>query len=144
MKQAYLRKAAIATACFACAAMFSLDWSERNGVSLSIESAQARVGRPLTPMSGAGVARRHARRAAYGAGVVGAGVVGAGLATAGAVAAAGYYGATSPYGSYAYYGSPYYYGGPYHWSKEYATINGITCTPGTPVKLDDGHMYNCQ
>jgi hypothetical protein len=139
MKQAYLRKAAIATACFACAAMFSLDWSERNGVSLSIESAQARVGRPLTPMSGAGVARRHARRGAYGAGVVGAGVVGAGLA-AGAVAAA-----TSPYGSgpYAYYGSPYYYGGPYHWSKEYATINGITCTPGTAVKLDDGQMHNC-
>jgi hypothetical protein len=41
-------------------------WSEQSGVSLSVESAQARIGRPLTPLSVAGVARRHYRRAAYG------------------------------------------------------------------------------
>jgi hypothetical protein len=118
--------------------MFSLDWSEQNGVSLSIESAQARVGRPLTPVSVAGVARRQTRRAVYGAGVVGAGVVGAG-----AVAAAGYYGATAPYYGSGYYGSgPYaYYGAPY---QDYKTRNGFVCEPGTQVKLDDGRMHNCQ
>ena len=77
MKQMSLSKAAIATSAFACAALFSFGWSEQTGVSLSIESAQARVGRPLTPVSVAGVARRQDRRAAYGAGVVGAGVAGA-------------------------------------------------------------------
>jgi hypothetical protein len=47
-------------------------------------TAEARIGRPLTPMSYAGVARRTTRRAAY----VGA----AGAAAVGAAAAAGYYG----------------------------------------------------
>ena len=133
MKQAGLRKAAIATACVACAAMFSLDWSEQSGISLSIESAQARVGRPLTPVSVAGVARRQTRRAVYGAGVVGAGVVGAG-------AAAAYYGAAAPYG-----GGPYYYGAraPYAYGG-YPATNSFVCQPGTMVRLDDGRMYNCQ
>jgi hypothetical protein len=36
--------------------------------------AQARVGRPLTPMSYAGVARRTTRQAYYGAGAVAVGV----------------------------------------------------------------------
>jgi hypothetical protein len=142
MKQAGLRKAAIATACVACGAMFSLDWSEQNGVSLSIESAQARVGRPLTPVSVAGVARRQTRRAVYGAGVVGAGLVGAG-----AVATGAYYGATAPYyaGGGPYYGG-YYGGGPYAYygAQDYKTRNGFICEPGTQVKLDDGRMHNCQ
>jgi hypothetical protein len=69
----------IATATFACTALLSFGWSEQRGVSLSIESADARVGRPLTPVSVAGVARRQYRRGAYGYGY-GAGVVGAGLA----------------------------------------------------------------
>jgi hypothetical protein len=47
-----------------------------------VASAEARVGRPLTPMSYAGVARRTTRRA------VGVGVVGAG------VAAGAYYGSS--------------------------------------------------
>ena len=42
-----------------------------------ISSAEARIGRPLTPMSYAGVARRTTRRA-VGVGVVGAGAVAAG------------------------------------------------------------------
>jgi len=39
-------------------------------------SAEARVGRPLTPMSYAGVARRTTRRAAYGAAAAGAAAYG--------------------------------------------------------------------
>jgi len=131
MKQVSLGKAAIAVSIFACATMLSFDWTEQKGVSLSVESAQARVGRPLTPVSVAGVARRQGRRAAIGAAAVGAGVVGAG------VAAAGYYGATAPYyGS----GGPYaYYGG-----QDYATRNGFVCQPGTMVRMDDGRMHPCQ
>jgi hypothetical protein len=37
-----------------------------------LSSAEARVGRPATPMSYAGVARRTTRRAAYGAAAAGA------------------------------------------------------------------------
>jgi hypothetical protein len=131
MKQVSLGKAAIAVSVFACATMLTFDWTEQKGVSLSVDSAQARVGRPLTPVSVAGVARRQGRRAAIGAAAVGAGVVGAG------VAAAGYYGATAPYyGS----GGPYaYYGG-----QDYATRNGFVCQPGTLTRLDDGRMYPCQ
>jgi hypothetical protein len=150
MKKVALRKAAIAVPVLACAAMFSFDWSEQAGVSISIESAQARIGRPLTPVSVAGVARRQARRATYG---YGAGVVGAGVAAAGAVAAAGYYGATAPYYGSGYYGggpyrTGYYGGGPYAYYgapyQDYNTRNGFICTPGTLVKLDDGRMHNCQ
>jgi len=131
MKHASLGKTAIAVSVFACATMLSFDWSEQKGVSLSVESAQARVGRPLTPVSVAGVARRQGRRAAIGAAAIGAAAVGAG------VVGAGYYGATAPYyGS----GGPYaYYGG-----QDYATRNGFVCQPGTMVRLDDGRMYPCQ
>jgi len=131
MKHASLGKTAIAVSVFACATMLSFDWTEQKGVSLSVESAQARVGRPLTPVSVAGVARRQGRRAAIGAAAIGAAAVGAG------VVGAGYYGATAPYyGS----GGPYaYYGG-----QDYATRNGFVCQPGTMVRLDDGRMYPCQ
>ena len=131
MKHASLGKTAIAVSVFACATMLSIDWTEQKGVSLSVESAQARVGRPLTPVSVAGVARRQGRRAAIGAAAIGAAAVGAG------VVGAGYYGATAPYyGS----GGPYaYYGG-----QDYATRNGFACQPGTMTKLDDGRMYPCQ
>src|SRR6478736_3791499 len=47
------------------AAPFSLQWS-RKTVALSLDSADARVGRPLTTMSVAGVHRRAHRHAAYG------------------------------------------------------------------------------
>jgi hypothetical protein len=131
MKQVRLGKAAIAVSVLACATMLSFDWTEQKGVSLSVDSAQARVGRPMTPGSVAGVNRRHGRRAAIGAAAVGAGMVGAGIA------AAGYYGATAPYygggGPYAYYGA-----------QDYATRNGFVCQPGTMVRLDDGRMYPCQ
>jgi hypothetical protein len=42
-----------------------------------VSSAEARIGRPLTPMSYAGVARRTTRRAVVGGAVVGGAVAGA-------------------------------------------------------------------
>jgi len=140
MKQVSLRKIAIVASAFACTALLSFGWSEQGGVSLSVESAQARVGRPLTPMSVAGVARRQTRRAVYGAGVVGAGVVGAGAVAA----AAGYYGS----GPYAYYhnGNANNYGNGYNYTSwdDYAKRNGIVCRPGTWFKGDDGLQHICQ
>jgi hypothetical protein len=41
----------------------SLHQSQDKSLSLSLDRADARVGRPLTPGSVAGVARRHTRRA---------------------------------------------------------------------------------
>ena len=63
------------------AAPFSLQWSQKT-VALSLDTADARVGRPLTPVSVAGVHRRAYRRAAYGT--------------------------AAAYGGYAAYGSGYY------------------------------------
>ena len=61
---------------------------------LSLDAAEARIGRPLTPLSVAGVNRRAHRRAYYRTGV---GVVGAGAVTAGAVTTGAYVaGAASP------------------------------------------------
>ena len=100
MNQMSPMKLAIAGSTVVCAALLSFGWSEQRGVSLSIESAQARVGRPLTPVSVAGVARRQNRRAAYGYGGYGYGRYGYGAAAVGTGAvAAGYYGNR-------YYGNP--------------------------------------
>lgn len=84
-----LKTLAIATSALACGVMLSVGWTEQGGVSLSVESAQARVGRPLTPVSVAGVARRTTRRAYYGAAAVGVGAAAAG---------AYYYGSQPSYG----------------------------------------------
>jgi hypothetical protein len=107
----HVRKAALAASAFTCAALFSFSWSQQEGISVKVESAQARVGRPLTPMSVAGVARRQNRRAGYG---YGAGVVGAGVAGAAALGTAAAVAATSPnwgWGDDRYYGRTGYYGG---------------------------------
>ena len=132
-------KIASAIPTFACAIFLSFGWSEQRGVSLSIESAQARVGRPLTPVSVAGVARRQNRRAAYGYGYGGA--VGAGLAAAtiGTAAAA----ATSPWGYYGnrYYGNPYdsnaYAGGNYYGAGYFAS------SPWGDYECRNPHAYSC-
>ena len=50
----------------------SLHWSPAKSLSLSVDTTDARVGRPLTPMSVAGVNRRVHRRAYYGAAAAGA------------------------------------------------------------------------
>jgi hypothetical protein len=63
----------IAAAALFCAAPLSVHWSPAKSLSLSSDTANARVGRPLTPMSVAGVNRRVHRRAYYGAAAAGAG-----------------------------------------------------------------------
>ncbi|MDE1936759.1 hypothetical protein [Bradyrhizobium sp.] len=56
---------------------FSLRYTPTNLLSVSLDRAEARVGRPLTPGSVAGVHRRVHRRAYYGAAAVGAAAAGA-------------------------------------------------------------------
>jgi hypothetical protein len=174
MTHLHPRKLAIGASTFVCATLLSLGWSGQGGPALSIDSAQARVGRPLTPVSVAGVARRQYRRAnyGYGAAAVGAGLAGAAVVgTTAAVAAA-----TNPWGyNDSYYGNgPYvgngglaanaYYGGSvettpfnlqrayrgngpwygYNGWSDYKARYGIVCDPGTTFKGDDGLMHVCQ
>ena len=75
MKQITLKRSFLAAAVVAFAVAGSIDWTQNDGFSFSVESAQARVGRPLTPVSVAGVARRTTRRAVVGGAAVGAAVV---------------------------------------------------------------------
>ena len=117
---------------------------------------------PLTPVSVAGVARRHYRRAAIGT----AAVVGAGAYYGGGYhGGAGYYSGTVRGARAAYYGGypsaagtaegvgpydavrAYHAGGPwygYNGWDDYAGRNAIKCTPGGMTRLDDGLMYRCQ
>jgi hypothetical protein len=76
MKNINIKRAFLATVVFAFGTLGSVTWSPSSGLSLSIESAQARVGRPLTPVSVAGVARRTTRRAVVGGAAVGAAAAG--------------------------------------------------------------------
>jgi hypothetical protein len=62
----------VAVALSSTAAPLSLHFSSSTLPSVSMDRAEARVGRPLTPMSVAGVNRRVHRRAYYGAAAVGA------------------------------------------------------------------------
>jgi hypothetical protein len=115
--------AIIGGAALLTAAPFTLQWSQRS-VSLSVDSAEARVGRPLTPFSVAGVNRRAYRRAGRSAVYAGA---------AAAAAAAAVYGLGAYYGGYGYPGysysapgagysyGPYYggYGGGYYSTAPY-------------------------
>jgi hypothetical protein len=64
----------------ATAGVFGLLWSGEilpNRETGLVATAQARIGRPLTPMSYAGVARRTTRRAVVGGAAVGAAAAGA-------------------------------------------------------------------
>ena len=74
MKHISLKRALLVVAVVACSAG-SVDWSSE-GISFSVGSAHARVGRPLTPASVAGVARRTTRRAVVGGAVVGGAAAG--------------------------------------------------------------------
>ena len=62
----------IAAAALFCAVPLSLHWSAAKSPTLSFDTADARIGRPLTPGSVAGVNRRVHRRAYYGAAAAGA------------------------------------------------------------------------
>jgi hypothetical protein len=75
-----------------CAAPLTLRWSESGGLTVSQTEANARVGRPLTATSIAGVHRRAHRRAYRGA----------------------YYGGYAYYPR-AYYARPYYRRGYYRY-----------------------------
>ena len=66
------RLSAFVASALLCAAPLSLHWSPAKTLSLSVDTASARVGHPLTPMSVAGVNRRVNRRAYYGAAAAGA------------------------------------------------------------------------
>ena len=76
MRKINIKRALLATAILALGSLASISWSPSEGLSVAVETAQARVGRPLTPVSVAGVARRHTRRAVVGAAAVGAAATG--------------------------------------------------------------------
>lgn len=76
MRKISIRRALLATAFLALGSLASINWSPGQGFSVAIDTAQARVGRPLTPVSVAGVARRQTRRAVVGTAAVGAAAVG--------------------------------------------------------------------
>jgi hypothetical protein len=63
MKKMSMIGATLIGAAMLSAAPISLHQSQDKGLSLSIDSAYARVGHPATPGSVAGVARRTTRRA---------------------------------------------------------------------------------
>ena len=77
MKKISVIGATLVGAAVLCAAPISLHQSQDKGLSLSVDKAQARIGRPLTPGSIAGVHRRHERRA-YRGGYYGHGYYGHG------------------------------------------------------------------
>src|SRR5262249_37736054 len=85
---------------------FSLQWSQKN-VALSRDSAEARIGRPLTATSVAGVSRRVHRRA-YRRAVYGTAVAGLGGYSYYRYSSPAYTSYTAPY-SYSY-SAPYRYG----------------------------------
>jgi len=134
-----------------CTTPYSLSVTPQGSVSLSLDSAAARIGHPLTPMSVAGVHRRAMRRtygvganlgyhpvaraALYGAAATGAGYYGAGYGGWGgygyhpvaraalAATGAGYYGAG--YGGWGGHGYGTGYGYPaYGYGYGYGTGYG--------------------
>ena len=70
MKSMNKKRIVLAAAALVCGVLVSVQWPQGSDITLSVDSAQARVGRPLTPASAAGVARRTTRRHVYGAPVV--------------------------------------------------------------------------
>jgi hypothetical protein len=66
MKKLSVIGATLVVAAVLCAAPISLHQSQDKGLSLSVDKARARIGRPLTPGSVAGVHRRYERRAYRG------------------------------------------------------------------------------
>ena len=78
MKKISVIGATLVAAAVLCAAPISLHLSQDKGLSLSVDKARARIGRPLTPGSIAGVHRRQERRGYYGQGYYGHGYYGHG------------------------------------------------------------------
>ncbi len=76
MKRGMLGKLVVAAVVVGFGMFGSFGWSSGEGLSLSLGKAEARVGRPLTPVSVAGVARRTTRRAVVGGAAAGAAAAG--------------------------------------------------------------------
>jgi len=96
-----------ATATWLCAIPVSIERSDNLRIRVKADTAQARIGRPGTPVSVAGVARRNARRGAY-YGYYRPGIAAGAVATGAIAAGAGsYYG--NRYGYPATYGYGYGY-----------------------------------
>jgi hypothetical protein len=66
---------------------------------------------------------------------------GAAVATAGTIATAPFGMATAYNDRYGYYGAGWNGG---RWDQGYSARNGMTCTPGTSIKGDDGRRHVCQ
>jgi hypothetical protein len=138
MRQMALRKFAIAISTVAFAALFTVGWSEQRGISVSVESAQARrlyvsphyyYNHYRADLSGVSW---DAVRAYY------AGGPWCGIGSAAGYGTVGY--STVGYGAA---------GGLNNWTcysgwDDYAHRNGIGCTPGSLVKGGDGIDYVCQ
>jgi hypothetical protein len=77
MKKLSLLGVFLGAAFLFAASPVSFHWSRAKTLFLSLDTADARIGRPLTPMSVAGVNRRVHRRAYYGAAAAGAAAAGA-------------------------------------------------------------------
>jgi hypothetical protein len=126
MKKLSLFAVSVSGALVCAAVPASFNWSPAKVTLFSVDTAEARVGRPLTATSVAGVSRRvnrrAYRRAAVGAGVVAAGAVAAG-AYVGAAASAAYYD-TGP--AVTYGGSGYGYGGYGPGPSSYVTVDPVT------------------
>lgn len=130
MKQIRLKNFAIAASTIAIAALFSVSWSEQHGISLSVQSAQARARVYIYPHYynpySTNPSDWYAVRAYYAGGPwcrLGTGV------------GYGYGAGVGPWaGSYTCYSG---------WD-DYAHRNGIGCTPGGIVKGGDGINYVCQ
>jgi hypothetical protein len=77
MRLVSTKRMLLVAAALGCGMFGSIGWSQDSGIALTVQSAEARVGRPLTPVSVAGVARRTTRRAVVGGAAVGAAAAGA-------------------------------------------------------------------
>lgn len=130
MTQTAFRKFAIATSTIAFAALFTVDWSEQRGLSLSVESAQARrlyvSPYPYNHYIPDQTSLPWYAVRAYYTGGPWCGVGG----RTGYSTTVGVFGRAS----YTCYDG---------WDS-YAKLNGIGCTPGTLIKGGDGIMYVCQ
>ena len=76
MNSIKINRMLLAAAVLGSGALVSIEWPRSGTPALSIQSAEARVGRPATPASVAGVARRTTRRAVVGGAAVGAAAAG--------------------------------------------------------------------
>ena len=114
MKQAGLGRFLIATSAVAFATLFSVGWSEQRGISLSVESAQARARLYVNPYL----------YSPYRPDATGL----------------SWYAVRAYYAGGPWSGPGYSYTG---WPG-YAQQYGIVCTPGSIVKGGDGIDYVCQ